>query len=176
MDGVAERLLRIDWDFSDVNGSNGIHGVHPYPAKFIPDIPANLIDNLPIPKGTAIFDPFCGSGVTLVEAQRRGIPSIGIDLNPIACLISKVKTSNLPDNYMEIVNSCILHAQTNKEFTIPKIPNLDHWYKKPIQKSIAPLLHEIRRYKDPKLRDFLMLGLSSILVRISNQESNTRCL
>jgi hypothetical protein len=43
-----------------------------------------------------ILDPFVGSGTTVVESQRLGRPSIGIDLNPIACLITKSKTLGLP--------------------------------------------------------------------------------
>ena len=42
--------------------------------------------------GQLILDPFCGSGTALVEAQRAGFDAVGIDLNPIACRISRVKT------------------------------------------------------------------------------------
>lgn len=174
MGDIKDKLLSISWDFTEVNGSSGIHSIHPYPAKFIQDIPSNLMETLPIPEGTAIFDPFCGSGATLVEAQKRGIPSVGVDLNPIACLLSKVKTSNLPNDYMEVANSCIVKAQRNKDFTIPKIPNLDHWFKIPVQEAVASLLHEINKIENTRISEGLMLGLSSILVRVSNQESNTR--
>jgi putative DNA methylase len=39
--------------------------------------------------GPTVFDPFCGSGTILQEAQRLGLQSLGSDLNPVAVLISK---------------------------------------------------------------------------------------
>jgi DNA modification methylase len=42
--------------------------------------------------GDVVLDPFVGSGTTLVEAQRLGRPSLGVDLNPVACLIARSKT------------------------------------------------------------------------------------
>ena len=104
---VTQRLSDIDWDFPQSKTSESIHSIHPYPAKFIPEIPRHLIESLPIPKDTAILDPFCGSGVTLVEAQIRGLKSVGIDLNPIACLISKVKTQNLPADFLNAADHCV---------------------------------------------------------------------
>ena len=88
-----ESLEAVDWDFRRRATDRKIEGIHPYPAKFIAEIPRALLTALPMQRGTAVLDPFCGSGTTLVECQRRGIPAIGIDLNPIACLISRVKTA-----------------------------------------------------------------------------------
>lgn len=84
-DNFPDILNKVDWNFKGAT-NNVLHSIHPYPAKFIPNIPRALIQSLPIPKGSIILDPFCGSGVTLTEAQDAGIESIGVDLNPIACL------------------------------------------------------------------------------------------
>ncbi len=40
-----------------------------------------------------VFDPFCGTGTTLVECKKRGIRSLGVERNPVACLAGRVKTS-----------------------------------------------------------------------------------
>ena len=73
------------------------HGIHPYPAKFIPQIPSCLVETYSR-KGDVILDPFCGSGTTLLETIIRDRQAIGVDVNPIATLISKVKTSCLRDS------------------------------------------------------------------------------
>src|SRR5262249_28745521 len=52
--------------------------------------------------------------------------------------------------------------------------NLDHWFKRDIQQAIATLLFQIDHTSDFAIRDALRLCLSSILVRASNQESDTR--
>ncbi len=43
-----------------------------------------------------VFDPFCGGGSTLVEAQHLGLPTVGSDLNPIPVLITRTLTSYAP--------------------------------------------------------------------------------
>lgn len=47
---------------------------------------------LDVANAQRVFDPFCGSGTTLVEAAQRGLPSIGIDANPFAVFAARVKT------------------------------------------------------------------------------------
>src|SRR5437868_3518887 len=92
---VRIRLESESWNFSDSKSGGDLHAIHPYPAKFIPEIPRRVLEHVPIPVGTVVLDPFCGAGTTLVEAQRLGIESVGVDLNPIACLLSRVKTTPL---------------------------------------------------------------------------------
>lgn len=171
---IEERINNIDWDFLSSSTLKGVHSIHPYPAKFIPEIPRNLLDILPLPAGTAVMDPFCGSGTTLVEAQNRGIPTIGVDLNPIACLMSKVKTTSLPSDFLKVAEYCVEIAKSKSIYEIKHIPNLDHWFKKDIQNAISALIEEIEKVEKKDVQDGLRLALSSIIVRVSNQESDTR--
>ena len=170
---VARPLAGVDWNFPKRVAHGGIEGIHPYPAKFIAELPRALLDILPIPPGTAVFDPFCGSGTTLVECQRHGLPSVGIDLNPIACLITRVKTSPQPDGLEEAAATTLTLARSARRTEVPKIPNLDHWFNSQAQNAIAALSTAIGMLR-PAHRDALRLALSSIIVRVSNQESDTR--
>ncbi len=169
---LSDILGVVDWDFSDRTAGSGIESIHPYPAKFIPDIPATLLNIIPLQKNTIVLDPFVGSGTTLVECQRRGISSVGIDLNPIACLIARAKTAPLPQN-LDAVLDDVVRRSFRKRARIPSIPNLDHWFTSGVQRVVASLAAAI---EDAPIvyRDILRLGLSSILVRVSNQESDTR--
>ncbi len=172
---IEESLKKVDWDFQNSNRKHSIHNIHPYPAKFIPEIPRSLIEIVGVPKGTAVLDPFCGSGVTLVEAQLLGYPSIGIDLNPIACLISKVKSHILPVDYLIQADFVVRNSRSTVEnVLIPYIPNLDHWFETEVQSSVSRLLSQIEKVESLEIKDALKLALSSILVRISNQDSDTR--
>lgn len=171
---IKSELAKIDWNFVSKGKPRNLNDIHPYPAKFIPEIPNNLIRILNPANDCVIMDPFCGSGVTLLEAQNAGYKSIGIDLNPIACLISRVKTGQIPDTLTETAEVCIKKAKKNKNPKIPHIPNLQHWYTLDAQNAIAALLFEINSVKPYSLKDALRLCLSSILVKVSNQESDTR--
>lgn len=52
-----------------------------YHGNFVPQIPHQLFSRY-TKKGDWILDPFMGSGTSLIEAQRMGRNSIGIDLLP----------------------------------------------------------------------------------------------
>lgn len=171
---VANKLEQIDWSFSNRGKGNEIEALHPYPAKFISEIPHAFINALALPKGSRILDPFCGSGTTLLASQRLGHFSFGVDLNPIACLISRVKTAPTPVGLLEQAEAVIGEASGDDSPKIPNIPNLSHWFKPDIQKAAAALVAAIGRRVDSPCFDALRLALSSILVRISNQESDTR--
>ena len=164
----------IDWDFTG-SKSEAIHSLHPYPAKFISDIPRTLINILPIPNNTIILDPFCGSGVTLIEAQKAGIESLGVDLNPIACLLSRVKTQPLSNDFLEIAEKIFETCNSDTEkVCVPNIPNLDHWFKKDIQIGLTILLKHINFLPEGSVSDALKFCVSSIIVKVSNQDSDTR--
>lgn len=174
-DSQYSDLKFTDWDFT-TSSQDPLANIHPYPARFIPDIPRELISKLGCVKNSVILDPFCGSGTTLVEAQRAGFESVGIDLNPIACLISSVKTQELPQHFLTAANQVFENAKTTYAscVKIPTIPNLDHWFKSDIQKALSSVLQQIELLDDNITKNGLKLALSSIIVRVSNQESDTR--
>jgi DNA modification methylase len=174
LSNIISNLIRTDWSFSSEPGEGGLYALHPYPAKFIPQIPYSLIKNIGVANGGVVFDPFCGSGTTLLVSQSLGYSSIGIDLNPIACLISKVATSRQPQGLKESANRCVQSARTIENSKIPDIPNLNHWFKKPVQKSIKAILDAIQNETSEQIRDILNLALSSTIVRVSNQDGDTR--
>lgn len=167
-------LEEIDWSFQERSKAPAIEAIHPYPAKFIGEIPRALIETLPLPKGAGVLDPFSGSGTALVEAQRAGIPSVGIDLNPIACLIARVKTSPVAMGFSDIVEEIVGRARKIKSLPTPNIPNVDHWFKSEIQLAVGALAKTITEPEYRPWLDQLRLSLSTILVRVSNQDSDTR--
>jgi site-specific DNA-methyltransferase (cytosine-N4-specific) len=169
---ATERAKEVDWDFTQRTKGELLEGVHPYPAKFIREIPSTLIDLFSPARGTIVFDPFCGSGTTLVEAQRRGFLSTGVDLNPIACLMSRVKTMEGAEGLASVAHE-IVHSAKRATAKVPAIPNIDHWFDNKVQKALAKLSAGIGK-SDPAVRDALRLALSSIVVRVSRQESDTR--
>ncbi len=171
---LRRRLESIDWGFVGSGKGHEIDAVHSYPAKFIADIPRAFLSVLPMPAGTAVLDPFCGSGTTLTESQRLGRPSVGIDLNPIACLISRVRTAPIPPRFERAAANIVDSARGNRDPERWEIPNVDHWFKPDVQNAIAALISAIRSDPGEERKEALRLALSSILVRVSNQDSDTR--
>jgi hypothetical protein len=52
-----------------------------------------------------VLDPFCGTGTTIVECKKLGIPSVGVEANPMAHLASQLKADWTPDP-----NALLAHA------------------------------------------------------------------
>ena len=93
------------------NNDNGktnylTHNFHTYPAKYIPQIPRYFIEKY-TNEGDLVYDPFLGCGTTLVECKLLNRDGIGVDLNPIATLVSKVKTQPLKDSEIELIKKFI---------------------------------------------------------------------
>ena len=93
-----KRIIDNTWNYTDSDTKIFTHCYHSYPAMMIPQVAERLITEFATKKTKLIFDPYCGSGTSLVEAKIAGINSVGTDINPLAGLISKAKTLNLSVN------------------------------------------------------------------------------
>ena len=164
----------IDWTFEKAKTNVGLHSIHPYPARFIPHIPRHLIQLFqPVVNGP-VLDPFCGSGTTLVESQAKGITSFGIDVNPIAALISNVKTNPPHQEIRPLATRLVAVAESSTDSASPNIPRLAHWFSPGAVLALAKLTKGLGDIPDPKVRDALRVALSRIIVRVSRQDSDTR--
>lgn len=90
------KALPIDyWDFREDDTKEYTHGLHNYPAMMVCPISRNIIRMVKeLQPVHALFDPFAGSGTVLVEGMLSGIETVaGNDINPLALLLTKVKTT-----------------------------------------------------------------------------------
>ena len=160
------------------------HGFHKYPAKFIPQIPKWAIKKyLDGHKHKTVFDPFCGSGTTLVESNISGNNAIGIDIDPLSALISKVKTTSINEDLLnKIVDWVIKEMSSNCEGTfIPSIPTLNHWFTDEAIKKLSKIRTIIdnvpvvfgQETSVKDIQDLLFICFSSIIRRTSNADNES---
>ena len=95
MDFPKEKVIGVDWDFPGATTQTLTHKYHSYPARFIPQIPRTIYSIFLDSSGYRIFDPFVGCGTSLVEGVLSQNYSGGVDQNPLAILLSRVKTKSL---------------------------------------------------------------------------------
>jgi len=188
---VLKRLESLDWAFTDEDTRYLTHDLHPYPAKFPPQIPAKAISALSLP-GDVVMDPFGGSGTTAVEAVRLGRRAISVDANPLSAMVGRVKTLALREEALASLaelqtavdgyrsnghgksrswsESLIAKHSTH----IPDIPNLHKWFCIAALGELALLRHLIGEITQAEARDVALAALSRIVTRVSNQDSETR--
>ena len=147
------------------------HRIHTYPAKLIPHIPNYLIKNFS-KKNDTILDPFCGSGTTLLESILCHRNALGIELNPVARLIAKVKITPL-DN-IKLTKSIHKFGKKIKCCDViksPDFPNKNLWFSPLAQRELAKIKHTIDSMDaDPNIYDFLLVCFSAIIKKVSNAD------
>lgn len=178
-ENLDELLLKgNEWNFHEENTQQNLHSLHPYPARFIPQIPRKAILQWSKP-GDTILDPFCGSGTTLLEASSLGRKSIGIDNNAVACLVSRAKVTKYNNEQLATLTSfCsdvqnLLHKNDNDNIIIPEYKNIEYWFDEQAIKDLGKINWYIEKLQgNAKL--LATSVLSSIIVRVSYQDSDTR--
>jgi len=178
-------MLAIDsqtnLDFTGAKGNYVSHQMHSYSAKFPPQLPRWAMEEF-TQKGDKVFDPFAGSGTTLVEARILGRNSYGTEIDPLSRLIARVKSNPIDPLllYSETEEIALgvshwfskLRAARTKgkglaalqlDIALPDFPNRDYWYYPETLEELTLLLDVIKQSRTPIVRDFLYLVFSSII-------------
>ncbi|MCD6221535.1 DNA methyltransferase [bacterium] len=161
------------WDFRTANTKQYTHCFHSYPAMMIPQVAGRILDEFGN-NAKILFDPYCGTGTSLVEANIRGIDGIGTDINPLARLIAKVKTIVIPldllDEYLKDFNDFIFSIRLEGQNINPKIPNfknIDYWFKKETQFFLAIIKEYIEKIDNQNVKDFFKVAFSETVREVS---------
>ena len=156
------------------------HDFHPYFAAYPPELVSKLLDKYSKEKDV-FLDPFMGGGSSIVEGYRLKRKTIGVDISPLAKFISEVKTTPVIINDKKISSMLFdlkndifenkLHQYKNFNYNIPKVTNIDRWFKKNVKFELSIILHHINNVQDIKLKKFLLLAFSSIIRKVSNAKN-----
>lgn len=167
----GERFLFISYEQSRYT-----HGLHKYPAKFFPELPRFLIQRY-AQKGAKILDPFMGSATTNVEAMLLGFDSFGVDIDPFAKLLAKVKTTPLDEYELRVATNYII--EKIKEYKpnqaveyIPSFPYRDNWFASFILDELSFIKKVIIENLQNDIKDFFLITFSSIIRNVSNADDN----
>ena len=156
------------WDFKKANTKEYTHGFHTYPAMMIPQIARRLL-NLYGKNAKVLLDPFMGSGTSLVEASltHNIETAYGFDLNPLAVLMSKVKTTPLDSNILKKELEQISYSEKSISVT-PTFNNIEFWFKPKIINDLSILKNQINKIQEENIRNFFLLAFSETVRNCSN--------
>ncbi len=167
-----------DLDFIDHNTLYATHGLHAFAAKCPPQLAKYGIENYSL-IGDTVLDPMAGSGTTLIEARLLGRNAVGFDIDPLSCLISRVKARTIDDEHIKEAYNHLMQGVNNNlndvgrtassddfERYIPfEFLNLDYWFSPNTKKNLAILCMYI--YNVPmreEIREFFWVAFSSIIL------------
>lgn len=174
---MGKKYLDSFWDFRGENTKEYTHCFHTYPAMTIPQVARELINKYKNKNTKLIFDPYMGSGTTLVEAKLANIDSIGTDLNPLARLIAKTKTEKLNTKEIDEIKEKILYFQKNifeKELDInniniyvPEFSIRDNWFNVVTLKELGLIKNFIENIENLKIKNFFLIAFTEIIRLVS---------
>ncbi len=163
----SKKIVDESWDFRKVNTKEYTHCFHAYPAMMIPQVARRIIENYG-KNADFLFDPYCGTGTSLVEANLFGINAIGTDINPLARLIATVKTTKIDKYSLELsikdfndyIFSLNFKLSNIKSIIIPEVTNIDYWFSKNIQQKLGIILSYIENINDISIKNFFRVAFS----------------
>ncbi len=168
-EALFKRVRFPAWDFREIPASSSVYGIHPYPAMMHFLIARESI-NILSRRDSLIVDPFVGSGVVGVEAAISGRLFIGVDLNPLAILIAKVRSTPLngisASDGEKIVN--ITLSISDEELDIPTVKNINFWFKEEVIIGLSKLRLALERLENPELKRFAKVVFAYTVRRSSN--------
>src|SRR3989338_1414078 len=179
---LAEDSSWVFEDLTQKDTSYATHGFHKYPAKFIPQLARRCIEEN-TNSNYVVCDPFMGCGTTLIESLISGRKAVGVDINPVAYLISKVKTTPINPKKLKIEMDKVLSdlnvyfESNNKQKTLSNVEilpriltneRIDYWFpNKKLREDLSIILGRIDTIKDKDIRDFCLCAFSNILKNAS---------
>ena len=187
---------RVGYWLQSPNGTADVtHRLFKFPAKFHVPVVRWALGTFGR-RGSKVLDPFTGSGTVQLEALRRGIASYGIDVDPLAVMVARVKTTPLdPQTLLPVVAqlreslrmirlergrvqdlpgadiSRDAYSAASEDLDIPPILNIEHWFRRYVIVDLALVKTAIGQLvASRRISDFLFVCFASIVRKVSNAD------
>lgn len=165
---VHKREYNKNWNFEEYKMSEYTHTIHSYPAMMMPRIARNVIQEYATSE-SIVLDPYMGSGTTLLEGMVENVRKvIGFDLNPLAVLISTVKTTKFNlEKIKKEMDNLDYHLSVLSDYEYPSFTILESWFKQENIDELARLKAVINNIEDSDVRLFFSLVFSETVRHVS---------
>lgn len=167
------------WDYrgKDKSEKDYVHGVCTYPAMMVPKMQREMLDvYLSENKGKKIriLDPFAGAGTILVEGMLRGLDIVGIDINPLAILLCKVKTTIiLPDMLLAHSKQLIENIDSSEKIVSYDFEGIKKWFTNKAIMDLSIIRNAICQEEKVELRRFYWAAFCEVVRIVSNSRDCT---
>lgn len=183
---VDSELLRIldakgadpdFWSLKDRDRTDSAHSIFQYPAMMVPLVQRRLLGAVleARPDIKSIYDPYMGSGTSLVSGMHYGLNTYGNDINPLAVLISRVRTARSVEGEVGAIAEQVANkAAADRKSTVEtSLLNRDKWFQADVLLELSRLRRAIRECDDLWVRRFLWVTLAETVRLTSNDRTST---
>jgi tRNA G10 N-methylase Trm11 len=152
----------------------GRQPIHPFPARMAAGIALEALGEGR--KKLVVLDPMSGSGTVLAVARANGHKALGVDLDPLAVLLTRVWTRPIKSAAVKKTAELLL-LRAQKRFD--KVPSrlayppgsdaetrkfIRFWFDADARRQLAALAHEIGAIDNARIRDALWCGFSRLII------------
>lgn len=150
-------------------GDQRTHLIHSYPAKLLAHIAHFFVHASALSGvGARVLDPFCGSGTVALEASMSGRQALVADANPMAQLLTRVKTTPYcPDKLLTIAVEILRRARRYRTAPVVDIINSSLWYSASRKKELEILRRAVFEVEEDEMRDFFLVCFSATCRKLS---------
>lgn len=164
------------WDFVRIEQKSPIHSAHSYPAKMVPDMQADIIDTILQNDNSIknIFDPYMGSGTVLIEGALRNLNLIGIDINPLAYLMTSVRLSTISIPLLkEKVENLFFLIDNSDDVEPYNFNGINKWFKEDVILQLSKIRYCITLEENILYRRIFWLAFAEIIRLSNNSQKST---
>lgn len=167
------------WDYQGNNNSERdyVHGFCTYPAMMVPKMQREMLEvclselSVPRPK---LLDPFAGSGTILVEGMLKGLDVVGIDINPLAVLLCKAKTTIISTDMLEErTQNLKVEIENAHEVEDYNFAGIEKWFTPKAISDLSIIRAAILREPQLELRRFFWATFCEVVRITSNSRDCT---
>lgn len=176
----AIRKKEIDdpdvWTMKNRNRRDNMHAFFLYPAMMVPGVQKELIDVVHTcqPGVKNMYDPYMGAGSSLIAGILNGLDCLGQDINPLALLLTKVRTGTF---YFEAFRkrglAIIEGARSSKKSDFQIFENQKKWFREDVLIELGRLQEAIRAESYLPARRFFWITLAETIRQTSNDRMST---
>jgi DNA modification methylase len=146
--------------------------LHPFPARMAPELALNGLRQLA--RGSRVLDPMSGSGTVLRQAGELGHNAIGVDMDPLAVLMSRVWTRPVSDAEVEGLYAAVIRDASATDPADAQLPWMDedqetlafvkYWFAPDQLSDLRRIACAFNQHLDSEALDVLRLALSRIII------------
>jgi DNA modification methylase len=150
--------------------------IHPFPARMAPEIALDAIPRREAETLT-VLDPMCGSGTVLAVALQRGHNAIGVDIDPLAVMMSRLAVTKIDTERVRVAAARVVDAAGTLIAPAPWGDDVetekfvDYWFGGSQKRQLVALVGAIDALEDDGERLALQLAISRIIITKSPQAS-----